>query len=49
MVIFIDTYLHDKAKQEADKIYNTHGAYKSAFIIKKYKELGGRSMVPSMD
>ena len=33
--------LYEKVKKEADKIYKTHGAYKSAYIVKKYKELGG--------
>jgi hypothetical protein len=34
--------LYEKAKKEADKIYKRHGLYKSAFIQKKYKELGGK-------
>lgn len=42
MVIFLDEKIHEKAKKLADQVYKTHGAYKSAFIIKKYKELGGR-------
>lgn len=34
--------LYKKAKDEADKIYKRHGLYKSAFIQKKYQELGGK-------
>lgn len=33
--------LYKKAKAIADKIYTKHSAYKSGFIVKKYKELGG--------
>ncbi len=29
------------AKQHADDVYKTPSAYKSGFIVKKYKELGG--------
>jgi hypothetical protein len=38
----INKSLYLKAKQEADKIYKRHGLYKSAFIVKKYVELGGK-------
>ena len=38
----LDPEIYKKAKAEADKIYKVHGAYKSGFIVKKYKELGGR-------
>lgn len=38
----LDPELYQKAKMEADKIYKVHGAFKSGFIVKKYKELGGR-------
>jgi len=34
--------LYEKAKKEADKKYERHSAYKSMFINKKYKELGGK-------
>lgn len=34
--------LYEKAKKEADKVYSRHSAYKSMFISKKYKELGGK-------
>lgn len=33
--------LYNLVKDEADRIYKTHGAYKSAYIVKLYKELGG--------
>jgi len=34
-----DTSLYEKAKAEASKIYVKTSAYKSAYIVKKYKEL----------
>ena len=34
--------IYKKAVEIADKTYKTHSAYKSGFIVKKYKELGGR-------
>ena len=33
--------LYNKAKEIANKIYKKSSAYKSGFIVKKYKELGG--------
>jgi hypothetical protein len=30
------------AKKAADKVYDKPSAYKSAYIVKKYKELGGK-------
>jgi hypothetical protein len=33
--------LYDKVKEYADTIYKKPSAYKSGFIVKKYKELGG--------
>ena len=33
--------LYEKAKQIADEKYKKPSAYKSGFIVKKYKELGG--------
>jgi hypothetical protein len=33
--------LYDQVKKEADKIYIKSSAYKSGYIVKKYKELGG--------
>ena len=38
----IDKNIYEKAKKIADKTYERHSAYKSMFINKKYKELGGR-------
>lgn len=34
--------LYDKVKSYADTIYSKPSAYKSGFIVKKYKELGGQ-------
>jgi Family of unknown function (DUF5872) len=42
MPVPIDTDLYAKAKRIADSKYKTHGAFKSGFIVKTYKELGGR-------
>lgn len=42
MPSILDTDLYEKVKKEADKIYSKPSAYKSGFIVKKYKELGGR-------
>ena len=36
-----DKKLYEKAKQMADEIYKKPSAYKSGYIVKKYKELGG--------
>jgi len=33
--------LYNKSKEIADKTYKKSSAYKSGFIVKKYKELGG--------
>ena len=33
--------LYNQVKAEADKIYKKPSAYKSGYIVKKYKELGG--------
>lgn len=38
----IDVSLYKKAKQLADQTYKRQSAYKSMFIVKTYKELGGR-------
>lgn len=38
----IDKDIYEKARKIADKTYERHSAYKSMFINKKYKELGGR-------
>lgn len=42
MPIPIDKELYKKAKQIADKVYETPSAYKSAYLVKVYKDLGGR-------
>lgn len=42
MPIIDDPDLYDKARAIADKIYKKPSAYKSGFIVKKYKELGGK-------
>jgi len=36
-----DKELYDKAKAIADKTYKKPSAYKSGFIVKTYKDLGG--------
>lgn len=33
--------LYNQAKALADKVYKKSSAYKSGYIVKKYKELGG--------
>jgi hypothetical protein len=37
-----NTLLYQKVKDYADTIYSKPSAYKSGFIVKKYKELGGK-------
>ncbi len=36
-----DKVLYEKVKKMADEIYKKSSAYKSGYIVKKYKELGG--------
>ena len=38
----VDKELYNKVKLEADKIYKKPSAYKSGYIVKTYKSLGGR-------
>lgn len=38
----MDPDLYEKAEQKADEIYAKSSAYKSGFIVKYYKKLGGR-------
>ena len=38
----VNPKIYEQAKKEADKVYKRHSAYKSMFISKKYKELGGK-------
>ena len=42
MPTVIDTELYEFVKSEADKKYTKPSAYKSGYIVKRYKELGGR-------
>ena len=42
MPIVLDKELYKKVKLEADKIYKKPSAYKSMFIQKRYKDLGGQ-------
>lgn len=42
MPVILDKDLYKIAKQKADEIYEKSSAYKSGYIVKKYKELGGR-------
>jgi hypothetical protein len=41
MPIVNDKNLYAKVKKMADEIYKKPSAYKSGYIVKKYKELGG--------
>jgi len=36
-----DKALYARVKQEADEKYKTHGAYKSAWVVREYKKRGG--------
>lgn len=38
----VNQTLYDKIKKQADKIYNKPSAYKSAYIVRRYKESGGK-------
>jgi len=42
MPIPIDAELYNLVKHNADMVYKKPSAYKSGYIVKKYKELGGR-------
>jgi len=42
MPIILNKDIYEKAKDMADAIYKKSSAYKSGFIVKKYKELGGK-------
>lgn len=41
MPIILDTKLYERARKDADLLYKKPSAYKSGFIVKRYKELGG--------
>lgn len=38
----LDKELYKKVKRKADQLYEKHGLYKSAWIQKEYKRLGGK-------
>ena len=38
----LNAALYAKAKKMADAVYDRPSAYKSGFIVKKYKEMGGK-------
>jgi hypothetical protein len=42
MPTVLDKGLYNLVKAKADKIYKKPSAYKSGYIVKSYKELGGR-------
>jgi hypothetical protein len=42
MPVVLDQELYDKVKKEADTIYTKPSAYKSGWIVRKYKSLGGK-------
>jgi len=42
MPVPIDAVLYQKVKDYADTIYKKPSAYKSGFIVKTYKEMGGK-------
>jgi hypothetical protein len=42
MPTILNKDIYEKAKDMADAIYKKSSAYKSGFIVKKYKELGGK-------
>jgi hypothetical protein len=42
MPIPIDKNLYDLVKKKADEIYTKSSAYKSGYIVKEYKKLGGK-------
>jgi hypothetical protein len=41
-MIPIDKQLYERIKRIADEKYDKHSAYKSGFIVKMYKKMGGR-------
>jgi hypothetical protein len=38
----LDIALYARVKKEADEKYKTHGAFKSGWIVRTYKERGGK-------
>ena len=41
MAVPKDKQLYEKTKRMADEVYKKPSAYKSGYIVKKYKEMGG--------
>ena len=39
---YLDKEIYKKAKAKADKTYERHSAYKSMYLSRVYKEMGGR-------
>ena len=39
---FLDEEIYKKAKKKADETYKRNSAYKSMFLVKVYKDMGGR-------
>ncbi len=39
---FLDSEIYKKAKKKADETYKRNSAYKSMFLVKTYKDMGGR-------
>jgi hypothetical protein len=42
MAVPLNIPLYEKVKKEADEKYSKPSAYKSGFIVKRYKQLGGK-------
>ena len=41
---YLNKDIYKKAKKDADATYKKPSAYKSAYLVKRYKELGGKLM-----
>ena len=46
---YLDKDIYKKAKKKADATYERHSAYKSMFLAKTYKEMGGRYKTSKKD
>jgi len=42
----LDLKLYEEVKKEADKIYKKSSAYKSGWIVRRYKDLNGKYSLP---
>jgi len=42
MPVILNSVLYDKVKKQADQIYKKPSAYKSGYIVKTYKQMGGK-------